>query len=65
MLQLNDSGFFGHGVYLTPEAEYAMKYKWDRGDDDKALVVAVVACGNAYPVTDKSFAVRRCRLASG
>ena len=55
VLQLNDSGLFGEGIYLTLEAEYALKYSWGREEDDNTLVVAVVTCGNAYPVTDKSF----------
>lgn len=44
-----DGGWFGAGVYLTPEASYALMYS---GTDNKRCIVGCwVIVGSCYPVT--------------
>eukprot|EP01106_Pelomyxa_sp_JSP_P015270 TRINITY_DN517_c0_g1_i3.p1 TRINITY_DN517_c0_g1~~TRINITY_DN517_c0_g1_i3.p1 ORF type:complete len:376 (+),score=88.15 TRINITY_DN517_c0_g1_i3:1014-2141(+) len=52
-----DAGYFGSGIYLTVEAEYAAMYSVgvnetvEEGPDGHTVVLALVAVGQAYPVT--------------
>eukprot|EP00049_Salpingoeca_infusionum_P012463 m.228137 g.228137 ORF g.228137 m.228137 type:complete len:1234 (+) comp15188_c1_seq9:315-4016(+) len=55
-----DSGYFGTGVYLTPQAEYALGYATkllaegesdDPPEGDFYLILCAVAFGAVYPVT--------------
>lgn len=50
-----DQGFFGKGIYLTPEAEYAAFYankqQRPKGDETYTLVLCAVCFASAYPVT--------------
>jgi hypothetical protein len=50
-----DEGYFGKGVYLTPQAEYAAFYangqRPPRRGQAYTLLLCAVCLGNAYPVT--------------
>ena len=60
-LSSNDSGYFGHGIYVTPNAEYACQYaKGVHGGavephpehpDWFAVLLCTAAVGLVYPVT--------------
>jgi serine/threonine protein kinase len=50
-----DSGYFGRGVYLTPEAEYAEKYATPGEDGKSVLLLCAVLCDRVYPVTDVDY----------
>lgn len=51
----NDQGFFGKGVYLTPEAEYAAFYankqRQPTAGETYTLILCAACFANAYPVT--------------
>lgn len=51
----NDEGFFGKGVYLTPEAEYAAFYANGQKTPDPGetytLLLCAVCVANPYPLT--------------
>eukprot|EP00727_Mastigamoeba_balamuthi_P006359 m51a1_g2343 hypothetical protein (735) ;mRNA; r:557151-562002 len=61
-IRSTDGGYFGGGVYLTPQASYAVPYscgKWSNETVKKteqgeyAVVLAAVVVGLAYPITRK------------
>jgi len=45
ILSIRDKGFFGKGIYLTPQADYAASVY-----GEKVLLLSVVIVGNVYPV---------------
>ena len=59
----HDSGFFGKGIYVTPNSEYAAKYAFGHGGIGtnydphphdptlRAVLLCSVCVGLAYPVT--------------
>ena len=49
-----DGGFFGHGIYLAQEVEYAIKYgkmKRDARTQEFVVFLCCIAVGAAYPIT--------------
>ena len=56
MLQTLDAGFFGQGIYLTMDPEYAIEEYGRRvfGLTRVPLLICVVVIGNTLPVGDAS-----------
>jgi hypothetical protein len=56
-LRKTDGGYFGTGVYLTPQAPYAITYALQSSEStpqgEKVLLLAVCVTGLAYPLTRK------------
>ena len=50
----DDDGFFGQGIYLTLDSEYAIEEYGRRqdGQPEVALVVCAVLVGSAFPVVE-------------
>ena len=54
-LSITDAGYFGRGVYTTPQVKYASDVYAKRADDGlKCLIFAVVAVGNTYILSRKT-----------
>ena len=56
---LRDAGFFGHGAYLSPQADYAAEHygaSEQAGDEGvRVLILCAVALGRVYPVTQQDY----------
>jgi len=54
-LSVTDAGYFGRGVYTTPQAKYASDIYAKKADDGlKCLIFAVVAVGTTYILSRKT-----------
>ena len=55
ILGSRDDGFFGQGIYLTLDSEYAIEEYGRRqdGQPEVALVVCAVLVGSAFPVVER------------
>ncbi len=63
VLQTVDAGYFGQGIYLTFDPDYAIEeYGWDvhhLAPGSVPLLVCVVIVGNTLPVTPLRTPARR------
>jgi hypothetical protein len=66
-LQSTDSGYFGAGIYVTPQADYAARvYGRAADDDDNCCACIVLSCAitlNVLPVLRSAQVARAARLA--
>lgn len=53
--QTRDVPFFGHGLYFTPEAEYAAFYAKTGANDRKVLLLCALIVDRIYPVTEQDY----------
>jgi serine/threonine protein kinase len=53
--QTRDVGYFGHGLYFTPEAEYAAFYARADANDRKVLLLCALIVDRIYPVTEQDY----------
>jgi len=48
-----DQGWYGRGVYFTKDVDYAKYYSKKSSKEGMCLILALVVCGNIYPVTER------------
>jgi len=70
VVQNLDAGYFGAGIYLTPQAKYAVKYAAEglgevpvpNENGEYAVLLCWTAVGNIYPITRSDYITENCKL---